>query len=341
MTGIEVFANLVSAYQGPAKKRSKRAFMSLLIVMGTTSLTMLIVGPAILALSNPMDTNVSVFTQTMNHLLPMWLSYIGTFLSVAVLLSAAAASVHGIQNLGLGLRYRHYVPAWFGSLNRFEVADKPVWLTIAVCMLCFCLFGTHEGTYLALYAAGVFILLSLTSWATVKRLVFKRKEYHQPMGYVIGAILAATLTTVATVVIFDERFLAGAWIYFLLIPIFYVIFGFFRKRLEKPALISERLGAALSASMLPQFDRLYFHGEGIRFKNILVPLDQSPASELALSCAQTLARNYDGHIHLLTVLSDAGKKSEPPVGMVCQTIRTTNPASKKCTFWIKRNRARC
>ena len=32
-------------------------------------------------------------------------------------------------------------------------------------------FGTREETYLALYAAGVFVLLSMTSWAAARRLV--------------------------------------------------------------------------------------------------------------------------------------------------------------------------
>lgn len=34
-------------------------------------------------------------------------------------------------------------------------------------MVCFVAFGTDEETYLTLYAAGVFILLSITGWATV------------------------------------------------------------------------------------------------------------------------------------------------------------------------------
>ena len=55
MTGIEVFANLVAAYDGDAAQKSKKAFTSLLIIMGTTGITMLIVGPAIFQLSDPTD----------------------------------------------------------------------------------------------------------------------------------------------------------------------------------------------------------------------------------------------------------------------------------------------
>lgn len=45
MTGIEIFANLVAAYGGTAAEKSRKAFGSLLIIMGTTAATMLIVGP--------------------------------------------------------------------------------------------------------------------------------------------------------------------------------------------------------------------------------------------------------------------------------------------------------
>mgnify|MGYP003644956746 CR=1 FL=1 len=306
MTGIEIFANLVPAYQGPAHIRSKRAFGSLLIIMGTTSLTMLIVGPVILQLADPMNETVSVFTQTMDKLLPVSLAYFGTTVAVIVLLSAAAASAQGIQNLALGLRYRHYIPAKLGAVNRFEVANKPVWMVIAICIVCYIFIGTHEETYLALYAAGVFILLSLTSWAAVKRLLQQMKERHPPRIKlaVAGSITAAILTSLATVIIFEERFVDGAWFYVVLTPIMYVVFTYFRNKLGKPKLISERIGTAIAMNNLSQFNQLSYDQAGVVFKQILVPLDQSPSSEYSLSCAQTLARSFGGTIHLLSVLSE-------------------------------------
>jgi len=165
MTGIEVFANLVAAYDGTAAQKSNKAFGSLLIIMGTTIATMLIVGPAIFELSDPTDPHISVFTQTMDQLLPQSLAYIGTMVGIAVLLSASAASAQGLQNLALGLKDRRYIPAFLGERNEHGVADKPVWLQIGLVAFIFLLAGTNEETYLALYAAGVFILLSMTGWA--------------------------------------------------------------------------------------------------------------------------------------------------------------------------------
>ncbi|MEJ2757461.1 MAG: hypothetical protein P8046_03170, partial [Anaerolineales bacterium] len=152
MTGIEVFANLVAAYDGTPAERGKKAFSSLLIIMGTTAVTMLIVGPAIYDLADPMNAEVSVFTQTMDVLLPQPLPLVGTLVGVAVLMSASAASAQGLQNLALGLKERRYIPPILGKVNEFEVADKPVWAEVAIVSICFLFFGTHEETYLAIYA---------------------------------------------------------------------------------------------------------------------------------------------------------------------------------------------
>lgn len=251
MTGIEVFANLVAAYDGTPEERSNKAFYSLLIIMGTTGMTMLIVGPAIWDLADLSVTDVSVFTQTMDLLLPKPLPVFGTLVGIAVLMSASAASAQGLQNLALGLTERRYIPPMLGKINEFEVADKPVWIEVGIVALCFLLFGTHEETYLAIYAAGVFILLSMTGWAVTNRLVRQTREEFSigKVGLIIGTIIASLLTTAATVIIFEERFLEGAWTYLILIPLLYAFFSYVRDRLGAPTEMMEYLGRLDSAQM--------------------------------------------------------------------------------------------
>ena len=193
-----------------------------------------------------MRTDVSVFTQTMDRLLPLPLAYAGTLVGIVVLLSAAAASAQGLQNLALGLRHRHYVPASFGQRNRFDVADRPVWAQVALVAGCFVAFGTREETYLALYAAGVFVLLALTGWASVKRLVRDRGQGQASRVSVVGTVLAALLTSTAAALILGERFLEGAWAYGALVPFLYAGFSYYRRRLGPPAPIEERLGRVLA-----------------------------------------------------------------------------------------------
>ncbi|MCP4426629.1 MAG: universal stress protein [Chloroflexi bacterium] len=254
MTGIEVFANLVAAYGGSPAEKSNKAFGSLMIIMGTTAVTMLIVGPAISQLADPTNEHVSVFTQTMDQLLPAPLPILGTLIGILVLMSASAASAQGLQNLALGLKERHYVPPLIGQQNQFGVADMPVWIEVGIVSVCFLLFGTSEETYLAIYAAGVFILLSMTGWAVTKRLVREIREEFSPVkaALIVGTVLAALLTTGATAIIFEERFLEGAWTYLLFIPILYVFFAYSRNRLGDPSPEMDYLGQ-LDAAMLAGF----------------------------------------------------------------------------------------
>ena len=254
MTGIEVFANLVAAYEGTDEVRSKRAFNSLLIIMGTTAATMLIVGPAILDIADPTNHEVSVFTQTMDALLPSPLPILGTIVGTAVLMSASAASAQGLQNLALGLKKRNYIPPNLGQQNEYDVADKPVWLEVGIVVLAFLLFGTNEETYLAIYAAGVFILLSMTGWAVTKRLIRQTKR-NFTIGkalLILGTAIAAVLTTGATAIIFEERFFEGAWTYLLFIPILFVGFSISRSMLGEPDPVLDYLGG-LDTALLAGF----------------------------------------------------------------------------------------
>lgn len=304
MTGIEIFANLVAAYDGTRMEKSRKAFGSLVIIMGTTALTMIIVGPAILEVSrDSVNSEISVFTQTMNALLPAWASYLGTLIGIAVLLSASAAAAQGVQNLALGLRYRHYVAASMGQRNKHDVAGKPVWLMIAVIGICFLLFGTHEETYLALYAAGVFILLSMTGWAACKRLLREGREKFSvsKTASLIGTGIAALLTSGATLIIFEERFFEGAWVYLLLVPALYFGFTYYRRKLGSPPSVEERLGAIISEQRYFPTSLREIKLDEVPFQKIVVPLDGSSLAEQVIATARAFAREYDAELEIVCV----------------------------------------
>ena len=312
MTGIEVFANLVAAYDGTPEQRSRKAFRSLLIAMGTTSATMLIVGPAIFALSDSTNDHVSVFTQAMDKILPLPLAYFGTFIGVVVLGSAAAASAQGLQNLALGLRYRHYVPARMGQRNRFDVAALPVWIEVGIVCVCFIFLGTQEDIYLSLYAVGVFVLLSMTGWAAAKR-TLRIQGRLSSIGQWLplsGSIVAALLTSAATIIIFVERFMHGAWAYFLLIPAIYFWLSFVRSRLGEPVPLTEHLGRLYSGQYLLPYEREGRSEQDETLEDILVPLDGSSNAEMALPIAEFLARALGSRLTLLSAVNAATQATD-------------------------------
>ncbi len=334
MTGIEVFANMVAAFDGDASQKSKSAFNALLIIMGTTAATMLILGPAIFNLSNIELEEVSVFTQTMDHLLPAPLPYLGTLVGIAVLMSASAASAQGLQNLALGLSERRYVPPLLGQRNQFQVADKPVWIQVVIVSVCFLLFGTNEETYLAIYAAGVFVLLSMTSWAVAKRLFREIREKFNlgRAALIVGTLMAAVLTTGATAVIFVERFAEGAWTYLLFVPMLFSVFTYSRARLGAPSAAMDYLGR-LNAAQLAGFgfgqmdpatgaaavraekpedlqwepapiQQSKWREKQVSITNVAVLLDASPYAEGALPWAKMIAKQTGAHLTIFSSIKD-------------------------------------
>ena len=354
MTGIEVFANLVAAYQGNPEEKSRKAFGSLIIIMGTTSLTMLIVGPAILALSNvALSHEVSVFTQTMDKLLPSPLPQIGTLVGVLVLLSASAASAQGLQNLALGLKDRHYIPSVLGQRNRFDVANWPVWIEVAIVVFCFLFVGTKEETYLSVYAAGVFILLSMTGWATTKRLIrMLRAEFKgSSVAILAGVILAALLTTGATIIIFAERFTEGAWLYIPLIIGLYIFFSYFRRRIGEPSVTKEELGRreeafygigippGEAAAAAPLVDpsileplpasATSWHGQPAEIHKIMVTLDGSEFAERALPIAEAICRVTGATMILVSVIPVKGLQRVLPKTRSADDGGTTGQMEKE------------
>jgi nucleotide-binding universal stress UspA family protein len=169
-------------------------------------------------------------------------------------MSASAASAQGLQNLALGLKKRNYIPPNLGQQNEYDVADKPVWLEVGIVSLAFLLFGTKEETYLAIYAAGVFILLSMTGWAVTKRLIRQATEDFSILKALLipGTAIAAVLTTGATAIIFEERFFEGAWTYLLFIPILFIGFSISRSHLGEPDPVLDYLGG-LDTALLAGF----------------------------------------------------------------------------------------
>ena len=353
MTGVEVFANLVAAYSGSPAQKSTKAFNSLLIIMGTTAVTMLVVGPVIFQVSDPLNPEVSVFTQTMDALLPTPLPYIGTLVGIAVLMSASAASAQGLQNLALGLKERRYLPPLIGEPNQYEVADKPVWIQVGIVSVCFFFFGTHEETYLALYAAGVFILLSMTGWAVTKRLFREMRNSLTLTNLVLmsGTVLAALLTTGATLIIFEERFFEGAWTYLVFIPVIYAGFTYFRSRMGAPnpemdylgQLDAAQLGGfgfgqvpvkpilpvlngnwATEVSWLPEpIEQSTWREQKVEIRSIVVLLDGSKEAAHAVPMAMVVAKATQARVTVLSAVKEPGNARQKKTHPIVLKERTT------------------
>jgi nucleotide-binding universal stress UspA family protein len=143
----------------------------------------------------------------------------------------------------------------------------------------------------------------MTGWAATKRLVreLKEKKTLPKILLLLGTICAALVTTFATAIIFEERFFDGVWAYVLMIPFFYCIFAYYRKRLGAPPSFENRLGLVISGN--GYVAQMFYNKTqyDIVFNKIIVPLNGNMLSEQILPIAHSFARAYYSQIDLLMV----------------------------------------
>ena len=142
-------------------------------------------------------------------------------------------------------------------------------------------------------------------------------------------MLAAVVTSGATLIIFEERFFEGAWTYLLFIPLLYVLFTYSRNRLGEPSPEMDYLGQ-LDAAQLAGFgfgqmaidtisdnggrvgkrvevtwqpdpkDQSHWREERVELTRMAVLLDGSEYAAMALPWAKTISKASNIDIALLS-----------------------------------------
>jgi nucleotide-binding universal stress UspA family protein len=140
-----------------------------------------------------------------------------------------------------------------------------------------------------------------------------------------GTVIAAALTTVATIIIFGERMFetpVGAWIYFPLILGLYLFFSYFRRALGAPSALREELGRREEAMFgigIPP--RASDAGEAP------LPAPEpalQPVSLEALEPATAMAGSWKGESAVIKRIvvsldgSDFGERALPMARAICQ-----------------------
>jgi nucleotide-binding universal stress UspA family protein len=174
----------------------------------------------------------------------------------------------------------------------------------------------------------------MTGWAVTKRLVIQARESFSfgKIGLILGTALASLLTTAATAIIFEERFLEGAWTYLLFIPLLYGFFTYFRNRLGAPSPIMEYLGR-LDAAHLAGFgfgqievraeapngdevedveiswqpepiEKSHWREERIAISKIAILLDASTYAAQAIPYAEAICKATGAQLLLLSSVKD-------------------------------------
>jgi amino acid transporter len=220
VTGIEAIANGVPAFRQPRARTASRTEVTLGVLLGV-----MLVGLAVLVRIHHIlpRGGVTVLSQlTASSLGKGWAFYVSNLAVTAVLGLAANTSFGGLPVLLSLLAKDHRLPHAF-----YLRAERPVYrsgvgaLGIAAALLLLAV-GAETNRLIPLYAIGVFLGFTLSQVGLVRHWHRIRPNRWRLRIGINGA--GAVMTAIAVVVFLGSKFLEGAWVVVIAVPVLMALF---------------------------------------------------------------------------------------------------------------------
>jgi amino acid transporter len=270
LTGVEAISNGVQAFRAPAPKNAATTMVWMGVILGA-----LFIGITILArhLGFIPSENDTILAQLGAEAFGDGSVLFGflNIMTAAILILAANTSFSGFPMLTAVLARDGYMPRMFHARgNRLVFSVGIVVLTALACVLLIA-FDATTTRLIPLYALGVFLSFTLCQLGLVRHWL-RTREANWQRSAIINAVGAAA-TALVFLVIIEAKFVQGAWIVVILIPV--LAFGFwligrFYKHLQR-------------ALYVPTDAVLDMKPDGESRVPIIVPVE-----DITLACVMTL-----------------------------------------------------
>lgn len=240
LTGVEAVANGVQAFTQPSGRNAARVLGVLGLLLGT-----LFIGITLLAhgLDVHPTEHETVNSQIAGAVFGRGFLYYALQIATAIILIIAAnTSFSGFPRLAAFMAEDGYVPRQFANIgDRLVYSNGIVFLAVLASIL-LAVFGGEVHALIPLYAVGVFTAFTLSQSGMVLHWLRKRDEGWRQRS-IVNAI-GATVTGIVLIVVAVTKFVLGAWIVVVLIPVMLLAFRAVRRHYDYVAsrLTLERAG---------------------------------------------------------------------------------------------------
>lgn len=220
LTGVEVISNGVPAFRFPEPKNAAITMITMALVLGTLFLGISTMAYHLGVLPKEDETVVSqVARAILGEGLPYYLIQIST---MSILVLAANSAFAGFPRLASLLARDGYMPHQMELMGDRLVFSNGILILGAFSCLLIILFGGDTHELIPLYAVGVFLSFTLSQAGMVRRWLGKRGPHWRKKIVING--IGAVATAIATVIIASTKFMHGAWLVIVLIPILIMMF---------------------------------------------------------------------------------------------------------------------
>lgn len=226
MTGVEAISNGVPAFKRPETRNARATLTWMALILGT-----LFVGITVLATSYRIEANqagnptviaqiaLQVFTGPLYFMFPVF-----QLATLLILTLAANTSYADFPRLASLLARDKFLPNQFAFRGDRLAFSTGIILLAVLASLLLVVFKGDTTQLISLYAIGVFMSFTLSQSGMVLhwwRLRGQQKGWQRSM--LINGLGACT-TLIVSLVIASTKFLEGAWIVVILIPLLVLMF---------------------------------------------------------------------------------------------------------------------
>jgi len=220
LTGIEVISNGVSAFKKPEPHNAAVTMLGMAAVLGV-----LFVGTSVLALQYgviPKDDETVVSQIARLTFGEGTMYFFIQAATMAILILAANSAFAGFPRLASLLARDGYMPHQMAEMGDRLVFSNGIMILGAFSGFLIIAFRGDTHALIPLYAVGVFLSFTLSQVGMVRRWLVQ-KGPHWRKKLVVNSI-GALATATATGIIASTKFIHGAWIVIILMPVLMMMF---------------------------------------------------------------------------------------------------------------------
>jgi amino acid transporter len=215
LTGVETISNGVAAFKRPESKNAGMTMAGMAAILGTMFLGISVLAYHFGILPREDETVVSQIARAIFGEGPWY--YLVQVTTMLILILAANSAFAGFPRLASILARDSYMPHQMALLgDRLVFSNGVIILGLFSCAL-IVLFHGNTHALIPLYAVGVFLSFTLSQAGMVRRWMTKRGRHWRKKLIVNG--LGAVATGLATLIIASTKFVHGAWIVVVLLPL--------------------------------------------------------------------------------------------------------------------------
>ncbi len=230
LTGVEAVSNGVKAFREPTVKNAQRTLTVIIFLLAVllAGISYLVKSYGIAATDPGQPGYQSVLSMLTSAVFGKGFFYYLTIGSILVVLSLSANTAFAdFPRLCRAIAQNNYLPHVFGYRGRRLVYTYGIVVLALLCGGVLILFGGVTDRLIPLYAVGAFLAFTLSQAGMVMHWRKNRGPHWVKSALVNG--LGALVTGVTTGVVLVAKFVEGAWITLLFIPLAIFFFSIVRR----------------------------------------------------------------------------------------------------------------